>query len=220
MTQYKDKVKKLGASAVNAGLLEYPLLMASDILLYQTEAVPVGKDQSQHLEMTIDIAESVNNNYNKELFKIPEAIIHESTGIIIGLDGRKMSKTYNNTIPLFLPAKKLRKLIMKIVTNSQTIEEPKNPDTCNIFSLYRHFATEEEIESLRKTYLAGGMGWGYAKQLLFEAIDKHIAPYRDKYYELMERKSYIDEVLENGSEIVRKLVDKKLDFLRKEIGLR
>ncbi len=204
---------------VNIGLFTYPILMAADILQFDADVVPVGKDQKQHLEMAIDIAQSINHNYGKELLKIPEAIIPKDTGYVIGLDGRKMSKSYNNTIPLFLPPKKLRKLIMKIVTNSQTLEEPKNPDKCNIFALYKLFADKNQIAELRNKYLAGEMGWGYAKQKLFEVMNTTLEPIRDEYNKLIDDKNYLDQVLKNGSEKASKIVSDKMIFLRKEIGL-
>ena len=194
---YKAKVqdnKELNKDpddGVNMGLFTYPVLMAADILQFDSDVVPVGKDQAQHLEMAVDIAQSINHNYKQELLKIPQAFIKESTGYVTGLDGRKMSKSYNNTIPLFLPSKKLRKLIMKIVTNSQSVEEPKDPDTCSIFSLYKLFASKDQQLELRKKYLAGGMGWGHAKQYLFEIMDETLAPIREKYTELINDKSYI-----------------------------
>lgn len=205
---------------VNVGLFTYPVLMTADILLFDADVVPVGSDQQQHLEMAVDIAEDVNRNYGKELLKVPAALIRKETGLITGLDGRKMSKSYNNTIPLFLPPKKLRKLIMKIVTNSQTIDEPKDPDTCNVFALYKLFADESQQEEMRKRYLAGGLGWGHAKQALFELIDEHIAPKRKKYDELMADKTFIDKILEEGSAKASEIAEEKLKFLRKEIGVR
>lgn len=205
---------------VNMGLFTYPVLMAADILLFDADVVPVGNDQQQHLEMAVDIAEVINRNYKKEVLKIPAGLIRKETGLITGLDGRKMSKSYNNTIPLFLPPKKLRKLIMKIVTNSQTIEEPKDPDTCNVFALYRLFADAKQQEEMKERYRAGGMGWGHAKQALFELINEHLTPYRDKYDELMADKGYIEEILEKGSAKARELAEAKLVFLRKEVGVR
>jgi tryptophanyl-tRNA synthetase len=193
--------------------------MAADILQWDSDVVPVGKDQAQHLEMTIDIAQSINHNYKTELLKIPQALIQESTGYVTGLDGRKMSKSYNNTIPLFLPPKKLRKLVMKIVTNSQTVEEPKNPDNCSIFSLYKLFANKEQQNDLRQQYLNGGMGWGQAKQTLFVAMNEELTPLRDEYDKLINDKAYIDEVLNNGAMRANEIVSGKLDFIRKEIGL-
>jgi len=204
---------------VNMGLFTYPVLMAADILQFDSDVVPVGKDQAQHLEMAVDIAQTINHNYGKELLKIPKALIRESTGSVIGLDGRKMSKSYNNTIPLLLPANKLRKLLMKIVTNSQTIEEPKDPDKCNIFALYKLFADENQIKQMREKYLAGGMGWGHAKQKLFEVINETLSPIREKYYRLIDNKDYIDEVLKSGAKRASEIVHKKMTFLKKEIGL-
>ncbi|OPX27646.1 MAG: tryptophan--tRNA ligase [Candidatus Cloacimonas sp. 4484_143] len=222
---YKAKVqdnKELNKDpddGVNMGLFTYPVLMAADILQFDSDVVPVGKDQAQHLEMAVDIAQSINHNYKQELLKIPQAFIKESTGYVTGLDGRKMSKSYNNTIPLFLPSKKLRKLIMKIVTNSQSVEEPKDPDTCSIFSLYKLFASKDQQLELRKKYLAGGMGWGHAKQYLFEIMDETLAPIREKYTELINDKSYIDDVLKDGADRANEIVSRKMDFIRKAIGL-
>jgi tryptophanyl-tRNA synthetase len=184
---------------VNVGLFTYPILMAADILQFDSDVVPVGKDQIQHLEMTVDIAQAINRNYGKELLTIPQAITRKETGLVIGMDGRKMSKSYGNTIPLFLPAKKLRKMVMKIVTNSQTIEEPKDPDTCNVFTLYKLFATQEQQDVLRQRYLAGGMGWGHAKQELFEVMDAHLAPMRQTYDALMNDTTHLDAILAQGA---------------------
>lgn len=219
MIQSNKQNSKDPDDGVNMGLFTYPILMAADILQFDSNIVPVGKDQAQHLEMTVDIAENVNRNYNKELLTIPQALIRESSKTIVGLDGRKMSKSYNNVIPLFGTAKKMRKLVMKIVTNSQAIEEPKNPDTCNVFTLYKLFSTTEEQLTLRNKYLAGGMGWGEAKQILFEAMDRVIAPMREKYNNIIEDKALIDKILDEGSLKAAELVDAKLRFLRKEIGL-
>ena len=205
---------------VNMGLFTYPILMAADILQFDSDVVPVGKDQAQHLEMTVDIAQTINYNYKTELFRIPQAVIQESTGIVIGLDGRKMSKSYHNTIPLFLPEKKLRKTIMKIVTNSQTIDEPKDPDNCSVFALYKLFATKEQIRDLRNRYQAGGLGWGHAKQELFEVMNNHIKPMREKYDAIMKDKAQIDEILKRGSEKVQDMVENKLKLIRSIIGLR
>jgi tryptophanyl-tRNA synthetase len=205
---------------VNMGLFTYPILMAADVIQFDSDVVPVGKDQTQHMEMMIDIAQSINSFYGKELFKLPKAIIHKSMGVITGLDGRKMSKSYDNTIPLFLPPKKLRKLILKIVTNSQTIDEPKNPDKCNVFALYKHFASDDQIKTLRSRYLEGGIGWGHAKHELFEVINNHLTPYRENFDRIIKDKAYINEVLETGSAKIRLIVEKKLEFLRKEVGLR
>ncbi|MCD6336792.1 MAG: tryptophan--tRNA ligase, partial [Candidatus Marinimicrobia bacterium] len=168
-------------AGINMGLYTYPVLMAADILLFNTNVVPVGKDQKQHVEIAADIAQSLNHTYGKELLTVPQPVISETTQVIVGLDGRKMSKSYDNVIPLFLPPKKLRKIVMKIVTNSQEVNEPKDPNTSHVFNLYKLFATPEEQIAARERYLGGGMGWGHAKQELFEIMDAHFAPMKEKY---------------------------------------
>jgi tryptophanyl-tRNA synthetase len=204
---------------INMGLYTYPVLMAADILLFDTNVVPVGKDQKQHVEMTADIAQSLNHTYGKELLVVPEAIISESTQTVTGMDGRKMSKSYNNTISLFLPQKKLRKTIMKIVTNSQRIEEPKDPETCNVFALYKLFATPEQQKVLADRYRAGGMGWGEAKQELFEVMDACLKPMRETYFAIMENKSEIDRILKEGSEKARQVAGRTVARVRKAVGV-
>ncbi len=220
MVQSNKEVERDIDDGVNIGLFTYPILMAADILLFDSDVVPVGKDQQQHLEMAADIAQSINHIYKDELLVVPEPLVRETGHLVIGMDGRKMSKSYNNTIPLFLPTKKLRKMVMKIVTNSQTVEEVKDPDTCNVFALYKLFATAEQQEKMRCTYLAGGMGWGFAKQSLFELMEEHFAPMREKYDELMSNKSIIDRILHIGSAKARKLAETKMEALRKAIGAR
>ncbi len=203
---------------VNMGLYTYPILMAADILLFDSDYIPVGKDQVQHIEIAADIAEAVNRTYKKDLLTIPKPLVSDETMTIIGSDGRKMSKSYNNTIALFLDEKKLRKSVMKIVTNSQSVEEPKNPDNCSVFSLYKLFASKEEQDSLAKKYLAGGMGWGEAKQTLFEAMNEQIKPMREKYLQLMENKDEIDKILDEGGKKAREIAQKKVNLLKKEMG--
>ncbi len=203
---------------VNMGLYTYPVLMAADILLFDADVVPVGKDQKQHLEMTADIAQVINANYNNKLLTIPEAIFHSTGQVVQGLDGRKMSKSYNNTIPLFVPEKKFRKIINSVVTNSQGVEEPKDPEACNVFALYQLFATEEEQAVLSARYREGGMGWGEAKGALFELMNEQIAPMRSVYDSLIADKGAIDLILQAGAEKARDLASKKISFLRKEIG--
>jgi len=204
---------------INMGLYTYPVLMAADILLFDTDVVPVGKDQLQHVEMAQDIAEMINHNYKKGLLKIPKSRTAPKLMNVRGLDGRKMSKGYNNHIPMFLPEEKLRKLIMKIVTNSQSVEEPKNPDTCSIFSLYRLFAAPDEQASLASRYRAGGMGWGEAKGALFEKINAVLAPMRDIYDALMADTSKIDAVLDAGAKKARVVAGQTIRRLRKAIGV-
>jgi len=212
--------KKPDDHNINMGLFTYPILMAADILLFDAELVPVGKDQKQHIEMAADIAEAVNRNYKENLLTVPEPYIDESTMVINGLDGRKMSKSYDNAIPLFCSEKKLKKFCNKIVTNSQGIEEPKDPDTCNVFTLYKLFATEAQQKILAGTYRAGGMGWGYAKGELFNVLNNFIKPMREKYDALMADKSYIDQVLEEGAKKARVLAHKKLEVLRHAVGVK
>ena len=214
-----EKKKKDIDFGVNMGLFTYPVLMAADILLFNTNYVPVGKDQIQHIEMTADIAEAVNRNYKQDLLTIPKAIVNDNTKIIIGLDGRKMSKSYNNTIPLFMPSKKLRKLIMKIVTNSQGVEEKKDPDNCGVFTLYKLFSTENEQNQLAQKYKAGGMGWGQAKQELFEKFEAEVGSMRNEYDRIIEDKTYLDEVLKKGADKARNIAATTLDRLRKAIGV-
>jgi len=203
---------------INMGLFTYPILMAADILLFDSNVVPVGRDQKQHIEMAADIAQTINSNYKKPLLTIPEGVFDGVNETIIGLDGRKMSKSYDNTIPLFAPEKQLRKTVMKIVTNSQEVAEPKDPDTCNVFTIYKLFASEEKQNALAARYRAGGMGWGEAKQELFEVMNAFLAPMRAVYDELMADKSKIDSALAVGAEKAREIASKKIAFLRKEIG--
>ena len=224
-TAYKDKIAKNTADGkdqdhdINMGLYTYPVLMAADILLFDTDIVPVGKDQKQHVEICADIAGSINHCYGQELLKIPVPVMNEATEYIPGLDGRKMSKSYNNTIPLFMEPKKLRKLCMKIVTNSQTVEEPKDPDSCNIFALYKLFSTEQQQNDLRQRYLSGGLGWGHAKQELFEALEGAFGEKRDRYFELMNNRVYLDKVLLEGAAKAREIAAQTMAALRKAAGI-
>lgn len=204
---------------VNMGLFTYPVLMAADILLFDTDFVPVGNDQFQHVEMAVDIAQTFNFTYGKECFKVPQPIATEHSKTLVGLDGRKMSKSYGNTIPMFASEKDLRKLVMRIVTNSQSVEEPKDPETCTIFSLYRNFAASEQVEALRQRYLAGGMGWGHAKQELFEAMNAQLKPLRGRYNDLMASPRAILDALEEGSAKARALAETKIKALREIIGV-
>jgi tryptophanyl-tRNA synthetase len=172
--------------------------MAADILLFQAEKVPVGKDQKQHLEIARDIAVSFNSSFG-ETFTLPNAVIKEDTAIIPGTDGQKMSKSYDNTIKMFDEEKKLRKSIMKIVTDSTPVEEPKNPDTCNVFALYKLFAEKDKIEDLANRYREGGLGYGQAKQELFELIRDYFKPFKEKRDQLKDDRNYVYSILKNGS---------------------
>jgi len=185
-------------AGVNMGLYTYPILMAADILLYNTDVVPVGADQKQHVEFARDIAGYFNHIYG-ETFKLPEPVIGETTGIIPGLDGRKMSKSYDNTILLFASSNELKKKIMRIITDSKTPDQPKDPDTSTIFQLYRHFATPDQIANLRERFAAGGMGYGDAKKILFEQIDTVLTPARAEYERLMSNTDELDKILNDGA---------------------
>lgn len=210
---------------ISMGLFGYPVLMAADILMFNATHVPVGKDQIQHIEMARDIAGTFNFKY-KPLFVEPTAVVDENTPLLTGLDGRKMSKSYGNTIPLFGdgnpqidPEKALKKAIMQIVTNSQLPEEPKNPDDCNIFEIYKAFATQDEINALAERYRQG-IGWGDAKEILFEKINSEIAPYRARYLELMNNPKELEEILQMGAVKARRHAQKQLDKTRRAIGIK
>lgn len=214
---FKDAQSK--NKEVNDGLFQYPVLMASDILLYQSSHVPVGKDQKQHVEITRDIAVKFNNTFNNEVFTIPEPIIKEDVMTIKGIDGQKMSKSYNNVIPLFIPEKHLRKTIMRIVTDSKTVDESKNPDECNVFYYYKMFADKDSQDSLAKRYREGGMGYGEAKQLLFETINNRLKEPRERFNELMNPKNdELENLLKMGAEKARPIAIKTLRKARKVSG--
>lgn len=214
---FKDKSAALSKDKINTGLFTYPVLMAADILLYDTEIVPVGKDQKQHLEMTRDIARSFNHQHG-ETFVQPEPKIDERVMVIPGIDGRKMSKSYNNGINIFQTDKKLKKNIGQIITDSKELEEPKNPDTCNVFTLYKLFAGDKEIEAMRANYLNGGFGYGHAKQALFDIIKERFQEPRELYEEYINDKSKIDLELKNGAEKAKLIAKKVLEKVRKKLG--
>lgn len=210
---------------VTMGLFGYPVLMAADILMFNATHVPVGRDQIQHVEMARDIAGTFNHKY-KPLFTLPSAVVDDNVALLTGLDGRKMSKSYGNTIPLFGdgnpqvdPEKQLRKAIMQIVTNSQAPEEPKNPDDSVVFEIYKAFATPAEIADLRGQFEAG-IAWGDAKQILFEKINDEIAPFRARYAELMANPKELEEILMMGAEKARRHSQKQLDKTRRAIGIK
>ncbi|GAB4222455.1 MAG: tryptophan--tRNA ligase [Francisella sp.] len=204
---------------ITMGLFNYPVLMAADILIFDADLVPVGKDQIQHIEITRDIANRFNHVYKTTVFKTPQALTNEDSQTILGLDGRKMSKSYGNTIPIFSSEKKLRKQIMKIITNSQTPEEKKDPSKCTIFAIYKSIASNDEIKSLEERYLAGGLGWGEAKQILFEKINDYLKEAREKYDYYINNSKIIDDILANGSAKVRPLAKNKLQQVKDVIGM-
>ena len=212
---FKDKSDRL--SDVNAGLFIYPVLMAADILMYDANYVPVGKDQQQHLEITRDIATAFNTKYG-ETFVIPDAKIDKTVMTIPGIDGNKMSKSYNNTIDIFLPQKQLRKKIMSIVTDSTPLEAPKNPDTCNVFALYRLLANNEQITEMRKNYEGGNYGYGHAKQALFELIIDQMATERETFDYYMQNTAELIQKLEEGEQKAREIGKSVLERVKKKIG--
>ena len=212
---FKDKSDRL--SDVNAGLFIYPVLMAADILMYDADYVPVGKDQQQHLEITRDIATGFNNKYG-ETFVIPEVKIDKTVMTVPGIDGNKMSKSYNNTIDIFLPQKQLRKKIMSIVTDSTPLEAPKNPDTCNVFALYKLLADDEQTLEMRKNYEGGNYGYGHAKQVLYELIIGQMAKEREIFDYYMQNTNELIGKLEEGEQKARDIGLGVLKRVRDKIG--
>jgi tryptophanyl-tRNA synthetase len=212
---FKDKSEKL--SDVNAGLFTYPVLMAADILLYDAEQVPVGKDQIQHLEITRDIAAAFNKQYG-ETFVMPEAKVSESMKIIPGTDGQKMSKSYNNILDIFLPEKELRKQVMSIVTDSTPMEAPKNPDTDNVFKIYQLVANAQQTEQLKQKYLAGNYGYGHAKQELYELLLTNFAKEREAYNHFIGNKALLDQKLMEGAQKAKAIGLPVLKKVREKIG--
>ncbi len=213
---YKDKTAK--GFMPNNGLFSYPVLMAADILLYNANLVPVGKDQKQHLEITRDLAIKFNNEYG-EIFTIPDGYIPQNVAIVPGIDGQKMSKSYNNTIPIFGKEKALRKTVMSIVTDCKALEEPKDPENCNVVALYKLFATPEELAEMCERYRAGDYGYGHAKQALFEKIWAHFEPMRARREELANNMDFVEELLRKNGERAREEAAKTLDKVRRAVGL-
>lgn len=212
---FKDKQDRL--ADVNAGLFTYPVLMTADIIMYNANVVPVGKDQRQHLEMARDIAAAFNSRYG-DTFVLPEARIDEQVMTIPGTDGQKMSKSYGNTIDPFLPDKPLRKQIMSIVTDSTALEDPKNPDTDTVFALYRLLATPEQTEEMRQNYLRGGFGYGHAKQALYELIISRFAEERKAFWYYMENGEELERKLKEGEEKARSIGHEVLMRVRVKLG--
>ena len=203
---------------VTMGLFGYPVLMAADILMFNANKVPVGRDQIQHIEMARDMAGRFNHLFKGQYFVQPEAIVDEKVEVLKGLDGRKMSKSYNNTIPLFVSEKKLQKLVRKIKTNSLEPGEPKDPDTCTLFQIFSAFASESEALAMRQQY-AEGIGWGEAKDRVFEYVNAHLSAPRERYNALMEDPAHIEAVLQKGAERAREEAAVTMDRLRAAVGL-
>jgi tryptophanyl-tRNA synthetase len=207
-------------AGITAGLYMYPVLMAADILAFDAKQVPVGRDQIQHIEMARDIGQRFNHIYGREFFVLPEAVIEEQVATLPGLDGRKMSKSYDNTIPLFAGgAKHLRETVMRIVTDSRTPGEPKDPDSSSLFTIFHAFASDAESSAFRRA-LEEGIGWGEAKQVLYERIEADVAPMRERYENLIARPAAIEEILREGARKARAIAAPKLAELRDAIGLR
>lgn len=215
---FKDKASRL--ADVNAGLFTYPVLMAADILLYSANLVPVGKDQLQHLEMTRDIATTFNRIMEDDILTIPEARISEEVKIIPGTDGQKMSKSYNNYIDIFLPEKELKKNVNSIITDSTGLEEPKNPDTCNVFKLYSLIASNEQTEKMRANYLGGNYGYGHAKKEFMELILNKYAKERETFNFYMNNPQEIENKLSAGEEKAKKVAFEVLNQVRVKLGFR
>jgi tryptophanyl-tRNA synthetase len=212
---FKDKADRLGD--VNAGLFVYPMLMAADILLYDVNYVPVGKDQEQHLEMTRRVANAFNSQMG-ETFVVPEVKINEDTKLVPGTNGTKMSKSKGNIINIFLPAKQLKKQINSIETDSTPLEEPKNPDICNAFTIYKLLASPEETETMRQNYLGGNYGYGHAKKAILDLILDKFSVQREKFEYYMNNKSELDDILEIGAGKAGKVANDVLDRVRGKVG--
>lgn len=213
---FKDKAERL--ADVNAGLFTYPVLMASDILLYSANLVPVGKDQLQHLEMARDIASAFNHQVGEEVLVLPEPRISEAVKIIPGIDGQKMSKSYNNFIDIFLPEKELKKIVSSIITDSTPLEEPKDPDTCNVFKLFSLMGTEDQIKTLRANYLGGNYGYGHAKKALLELILDKFAKERIAFDSFMSNPAEIEKNLAAGEEKAKAVAMELLNRVREKLG--
>lgn len=203
---------------VNIGLYTYPVLMSADILMFDADIVPVGKDQVQHLEICRDLARRINHNYRREVLRVPEVLVKDDTGVITGTDGRKMSKSYGNTLPLFLTSKKLKKTIGRIPTDSTPPEAPKDPDSSTVFQIYKGVATPTEVAALRDQY-AAGISWGAAKMELYRVVDAIVAEPRERYTELMAHPEQMDDLLAEGARTARQRARVVLDRVRDAIGI-
>lgn len=221
---YKDSVEKNKEKSkdvddgINCGLYYYPILMAADILAFNTNIVPVGQDQKQHIEITRDVAQSFNMTYG-DILTLPDALIRDDVKTVPGVDGRKMSKSYNNVIPLYASPKELKKSINQIVTDSKEVDEPKDPDSCNLFTIYSYFAAEKDLADTREKYQAGGLGYGDLKKDLFDLIDSLYSEGREKYNTLMNNKEQIDWILEEGAEKARMISGPLLQKVRHAVGI-
>lgn len=214
---YKDALDR--GEAPNAGIFNYPLLMAADIILYDADVVPIGADQKQHLELARDIATRMNHHYGEGTVVVPEALISEAP-TVPGEDGRKMSKSYGNTIPLFAPPKALRAALLRYKSDSTPLEAPKEPEGAIAYELYKLVASESDVQEMARKLRGGGYGWGHAKQALFEALDAQLAPLRERYLELRADEHMLDEVLVQGAERARAIAQRTMGRVRSAIGIR
>jgi tryptophanyl-tRNA synthetase len=222
---YKARVAEAEAAGdadvdagISMGVYSYPVLMAADILAFDTHLVPVGKDQVQHIEIARDIAQRLNHTYKADLLVLPAAAVDDNVATVPGLDGRKMSKSYDNTIPLFAPPKQLKKAIGRMVTDSSPPEAPKDPETSTIFQLYRLFASQEDTDNLRRRY-AAGIGWGDAKAELFRVVDEQVTAPRTRYDELMADRARVDALLADGARRARAIAGPVLQRVRRAVGI-
>lgn len=216
---YKASIDKGIEKEINHGVFTYPVLMASDILIYDSDVVPVGADQIQHLEMTRDMAQKFNAAFKGDYLKLPEARVRKDVATVPGIDGRKMSKSYGNLIEPLLPPKKLRKQVMKIETDSKGMEESKDPSKCTVVALYRLFASPQEVAAMEENYRRGGYGYGHAKEELFQKLDAHFGPYREKYEAIKEDEDFLEETLRKGAARVRPVVESVMDRVRRASGI-
>lgn len=214
---YKDAQAK--QKVINSGTMFYPILMAADILLYRADLIPVGADQKQHIEMAREVVGKFNHQFG-EIFPMPEPLIEEATGVIPGLDGRKMSKSYDNYIGLFEDSKALRKKVMKIVTDSKGVEDKKDPESCNVFALYKHFASIDEQALLANRYREGGMGYGEAKEALYQSIEQVVSPFRERYQELINKPDDLRDILKIGASKAREVALETMAKVRDGVGVR
>jgi len=214
----EEKKMKDIDKGINMGLFNYPILMAADILMFKADSVPVGQDQKQHIEITRDIASKFNHHYG-DILTLPEAVIDEQTGILPGIDGRKMSKSYENTIPLFSEEGALRKVVMKIKTNSLEPGEPKDSSDCNIFNIYKAISPKEKVDDLQKLY-DEGIAWGEAKKILFEELNSFLRPFNNEYSKIIKDKSYVEKTLIEGSEKALSISGPIIKEVRQAIGIK
>jgi tryptophanyl-tRNA synthetase len=205
--------------SANVGLFSYPILMAADILIYDSDVVPVGKDQKQHIEITRDLAVKMNDTY-RHIFKLPEPRIQPETETVPGIDGQKMSKSYGNNIDIFGDEKEMRKRVMSIVTDSTPVDSPKDPASSTIFKLYSLVASKDEIANMRERFVKGGTGYGDFKKQLFEKLWEYFAPMRQRREEILADRSYIEEVLARGAKRANEIADRVMERVRKAVGLR